>query len=190
MASYKVIWEVGDALSSRLFQALSTDPDTNGQFTSLKNVSLKSPAEAENDADMRLSLYLYRVAEDPTSKNRMPVPGNGTSLRKAPLALDLHYLVTPLLKEPKEQQLVLGKVMQVLYDQVTVSPGSLGHDDEVLRVTLNPVSLEEATRVWQALEVSYRLSLCYIIRVANIDSTVELGGPPVFSRAASAPASN
>ena len=187
MASFRVIWEVGDALSSGLFQALSTDPDTKDQFTSLKHVSLKSPADAEDDADMRLSLYLYRVAEDATSKNRPPVSGSGSSLRKAPLALDLHYLITPLLKEPKDQQLVLGKVMQVLYDQTTLSPASLGPNDEPLRLTLNPVSLEETTRVWQALEVSYRLSLCYIIRVANIDSTVEVGGPPVFSRATAGP---
>ena len=47
---------------------------------------------------------------------------------------------------------------------------------------LNPVSLEELTRVWQALEIPYRLSVCYIARVAIVDSQQEQYFAPVVSK--------
>jgi hypothetical protein len=44
------------------------------------------------------------------------------------------------------------------------------------------VSLEETTRVWQALEMSYRLSVCYVVRVVLVDSRRSRTGPPVVAR--------
>ncbi len=46
---------------------------------------------------------------------------------------------------------------------------------------LNPASLEELTRVWQALEIPYRLSVCYIARVAIVNSDQQTFVPPVVS---------
>ena len=36
-------------------------------------------------------------------------------LRKPPMVLDLDYLITPLLKAPRDQQIVRRKVIQILY---------------------------------------------------------------------------
>jgi hypothetical protein len=123
------------------------------------------------------------VVEDAYTKNQFPVSGNGGRLRKPPLTLDLFYLVTPLVGSPREQQIVLGKVMQVLYDRAILSGadliGSLAGAAEEVRVILNPVSLEETTRVWQALEMSYRLSVCYVARVAMVSSRRETSTQPV-----------
>jgi hypothetical protein len=49
---------------------------------------------------------------------------------------------------------------------------------------LNPVSLEETARVWQAMEMSYRLSVCYVVRVALVDSTREQFIQPVVQKTA------
>jgi hypothetical protein len=54
-----------------------------------------------------------------------------------------------------------------------------------VRVILNPVTLEETTRVWQALEMSYRLSICYMVRVAMVDSRREQFQQPVLQKTAS-----
>jgi hypothetical protein len=87
---------------------------------------------------------------------------------------------------PREQQILLGKVMQVLYDRAILEggdlAGSLGAVNEPIRITLNSVSLEETARVWQALEMSYRLSVCYIARVAMVDSTHEEYHQPVLEK--------
>jgi hypothetical protein len=186
MADYMVLAAAGESLVNVLWEEIQGDPGVNTLISSEGQISLESPYDLrENDA-VRLSIYLYRVVEDPHLKNQFPVRGNGDRFRKPPLTLDLCYLVTPLVGPPREQQIVLGKVMQVLYDRAILQGsdlvGSLTDSTEELRVILNPVTLEETTRVWQALEMSYRLSVCYVVRVVLVDSLREQALIPVIEK--------
>jgi hypothetical protein len=188
MSDYSIIAELGDSLVSVLFSELNADPQLKGLIDSEDRISLESPADLENNNSVRLSIYLYRIVENPYLKNRFPVEGRGGTQRKPPLTLDLYYLLTPLVGTPREQQIVLGKSMQTLYDRAILEgpdlEGSLGQSGEELRLVLNSVSLEELTRVWQALEIPYRLSVCYIARVAIVDSEQErFVSPVVYQRA-------
>jgi hypothetical protein len=167
---------------------MQADPQVNTLIDGEDRISLESPADLEGNDTVRLSIYLYRIAEDAQSKNRPPVnDGRGRS-QKPPLALDLYYLITPLLGQPREQQIVLGKTMQVLYDRATLQGtdlvGSLRASGEPVRIILNPVTLEETTRVWQALEMSYRLSVVYVVRVALMDSRRQQAVRPVLEQVA------
>jgi hypothetical protein len=186
MSSYTALAEVGESLTAVLWQEIQLDPVVNALIDTESKISLKSPADLANDVSVRLSIYLYRVVEDPYAKNQFPAYGNGAQLRKPPLTLDLFYLITPLVGEPRDQQIVLGKVMQVLYDRAILEGadlvGSLAISNEPLRAILNSVSLEETARVWQALELSYRLSICYVVRVAIVDSTREQFMQPVLQK--------
>jgi hypothetical protein len=183
MSDYTVIADLGDSLVSVLFSELNSDPQISGLIDSADRISLESPADLENNNSVRLSMYLYRILENPYMKNRFPVEGTGGKLRKPPLTLDLYYLLTPLVGSPREQQIVLGKSMQILYDRAILQGGDLsdglGTSGEEIRLVLNPVSLEELTRVWQALEISYRLSVCYIARVVIVDSEQQHFSQPV-----------
>jgi hypothetical protein len=186
MSDYSVIAELGDSLASVLFSELNADSQISGLIDSEDRISLESPADLEDNNSVRLSMYLYRILENPYMKNRFPVEGTGGKLRKPPLTLDLYYLLTPMVGTPREQMIVLGKTMQVLYDRPILEgadlSGSLGTTSEAIRLILNPVSLEELTRVWQALEIPYRLSVCYLARVIILDSELEQFGQPVVSR--------
>jgi hypothetical protein len=186
VSDYTVIAELGDSLVSVLFAELNADPQISGLIDSEDRISLESPADLDNNNSVRLSMYLYRILENPYMKNRFPVEGTGGKLRKPPLTLDLYYLLTPLVGTPREQQIVLGKTMQILYDRAILEgpdlSGSLGTSAEEIRLVLNPVSLEELTRVWQALEIPYRLSVCYIARVVIVDSEQQQSGQPIVYR--------
>lgn len=185
MSDYTVVAEAGDALVRVLWEEIEADPQVNALVDSEARISLLSPHELEDDDSVRLSVYLYRVVEDPFVKNQPMSPGPGRRLRRAPLTLDLYYLVTPLVGTPREQHIVLGKVLQVFHDRAILQGpdvGPLADVDEELHIVLNPVSLEESTRVWQALEMSYRLSVCYMVRVAILDSTRERVMQPVVER--------
>jgi len=188
MGNYTVLAEVGESLASVIAQELLADPQLDDLIDNENRISLESPFDLRDNDSVRLSIYLYRIVEDASTKNQFPVSGNGGRLRKPPLTLDLHYLVTPLVGLPREQQIILGKVMQVLYDRAILEgpdlKGSLADAAEQIRVILNPVTLEETTRVWQALEMSYRLSVCYVARVAMVDSRRERLDQPVLSKRA------
>lgn len=186
MSDYSIIAALGDSLVSVLFSELNADPQISGLIDSEDRVSLESPADLENNNSVRLSMYLYRILENPYLKNRFSVEGTGGKQRKPPLTLDLYYLLTPMLGTPREQQIVLGKTMQILYDRAILQGADLSNglstSGEEVRLVLNPVSLEELTRVWQALEISYRLSVCYIARVVIVDSEQEQFRQPIVHK--------
>jgi hypothetical protein len=186
VSDYTVIAEVGEALVGVLWEEIQLDPQVSLLIDNENRISLQSPKDLAEDNSVRLSIYLYRIVEDPHLKNQSMGIVEGRRQRVAPLALDLFYLVTPLVGTPREQQIVLGKAMEVFYDRALLegtdlSPAMNAAGEEV-RIVLNPVSLEETTRVWQALEMSYRLSVCYVVRVVLVDSRRSRVAIPVLSR--------
>jgi hypothetical protein len=186
MADYTVLAEVGQSLVSVLWEEIQNDSQVNSLIDNENRISLDSPFDLQDNDSVKLSIYLYRITEDATTKNHFPVQGNGAQQRKPPLTLDLHYLVTPLVGTVIDQQIVLGKVMQVFYDRAILEgndlSGSLAASGEEIRLILKPVALEETTRVWQAMEMSYRLSLVYLARVAIVDSRRQQFVQPVVNK--------
>jgi hypothetical protein len=59
---------------------------------------------------------------------------------------------------------------------------SLAGSNEALKVTLSPITLDSLARVWWAIQVPYRLSLSYEVRVVNLDSETAERATPVSSR--------
>ncbi len=74
-----------------LWQQIQADPDLVALINNSSLISLESPAEhQENSSDPSLlSVYLYRIVEDPYMKNRMSVEGTGGRVRKPPMSIDL-----------------------------------------------------------------------------------------------------
>lgn len=185
MSEYTVVADAGEALVRVLWEEMQNSAPVNALIDTEARISLLSPFELRENDSVRLSLYLYRVVENPYVKNQVMQTGPGRLLRRNPLTVDLFYLVTPLLGTPREQQIVLGKVLQVFHDRAILQGpdvGPLAIADEELRIVLNPVTLEETTRVWEALQMSYRLSICYAVRVVIVDSSRSRLTQPVVDR--------
>jgi hypothetical protein len=158
--------------------------------------ALTPPARAElHDladtvpAGLVLAVTLYEVVEDGPSRNRgetRRADGTGVQLGKPPMALRLRYLLTPFGGDEPSRQRMVGKAMQILYDDAVLDGlqlrGGLSGTPEALKVTLAPMSLEERTRVWWAIQKPYRLSLNYEVRVVNLDSRVTRAAEVVRSR--------
>lgn len=136
-----------------------------------------------------LTVFLYEIAEDAASRNRPPVrpdPGDPTAVRKPPMALLLRYLITAWGGDQVTQHQMLGRALQTLYDRAILDgpwlSGSLAGSIDALHLTLTPLTLQEKSYVWYAIQKPYRLSLNYEVRVVNLDSTVDSGSTPVRSR--------
>jgi hypothetical protein len=89
------------------------------------------------------------------------------------MALRLRYLVTPWSGDLFTDHRMLGRVLQVLYDDAILNgpqlQGGLAGTSQALKVTLAQLTLEERSRIWHAVQQPYRLSLTYEIRVVNLD---------------------
>ncbi|MFD7712534.1 DUF4255 domain-containing protein [Streptomyces sp. NPDC059785] len=187
MGDFGVIADVStvivDALT-RSLAALGQGPDVPPPKAELNDLS-----ETVQTTEPKLTVFLYEIAEDPTSRNRPPVrsqPPDPLTVRKPPMALLLRYLITPWGGSQETQHQMLGRALQTFYDDAILDglqlAGSLAGSADSLHVTLTPLTLDQKSWVWYAIQKPYRLSLNYEIRVVNLDSAVELPVRPVRSR--------
>ena len=187
MSSSHIIWTVSRSLQQILWEECQTDTVLNNIMGSAAAIVLSNPTDVQRDAANKLSLWLYQITENEYVKNQPPMRANGDNTSQmAPLALNLFYLITPFAGPPAElDQLLLGKIMQVLYDNaILLVRNTPGGDFEELRIVLCRLTLEELTRIWEALREPYRLSVCYQIRVAHVESTRVVGRARVIDRVA------
>lgn len=136
-----------------------------------------------------LTVTLYEILEDVPSRNRAaPRTQNGQQIEvgKPAMPLLLRYLLTPWGGNQDSVQQMIGRAMQILYDDAILDgpqlTGSLAGTRDTLKITLAPLTLEERTRVWWAIGKPYRLSLNYEVRVVNLDSVSTRSAVPVRSR--------
>jgi hypothetical protein len=171
MSSYRIVSEVSQALRTILWNAFDSDTEFN-MVTNEAEIVFRNPTETARDSANRLSLWLYHITENEHVKNQPLQRGNGHNTSQfPPLALNFFYLITPFGPSGEADQLILGKTMEVLYDNATILVDNVDNQvAEELRVIFCRLSLEELTRIWEALREPYRLSVCYLIRVTRIDS--------------------
>lgn len=142
-----------------------------------------------NDPDASgaaLVLFLYRVVPNANLRNREHrVPSNTlgqVDVFQNALPLDLYYLITvgttpgaseePLLR-------TLGFAMQALQMDPDVTGPEVNY--ETVHVTLEPLSTEEASRIWTLFpEANYRTSIAYLATPVWIDPPqTTSSAPPV-----------
>ncbi len=142
----------------------------------LFEVSLRSPAVETVEPSMKpkVNLYLFRVEEDAHGKNRPWLVEGSESRRYPPLALNLFYVLTPYAESLTDEQIVLGEAMRILYEHAVLAPeelrGALRHSGEELKIDLGRCGVEDLTRIWNAFNQPYRLSVCYAVRIVLIDA--------------------
>jgi hypothetical protein len=178
--------------ATRTMQALLRREITESSEPGLASVpiDLRSPRElndATEDAVQAVSLWMYRVIRNGFILNNPPERIAPGQTRRHPLPVNLHYLITPLATTSDDEQLLLGKVLQVFNDFPTLRGDLLEDSLEgltvELRVSLEPLDLEALTRVWEALKEPYQLSVSYMVQVVDIDSSrAPAFGPPVGLR--------
>lgn len=172
-------------------------------------VILDSPKKIEDDDKTNsnlISVYLYRISENSAMKNHPALQIDKDKSKPSPLGLDLHYLITAYGIDETNKLAFLGRAMQILYDHPVlqgtalrdaniiklVSPPSeinlvkdtdnLVGSSKQLRISHDPLNQETITQIWQALEVSMRLSAFYIVTPAEIESTLETTGKRIIER--------
>ena len=183
MPDSSVIADVSDTLQTVLTDAFSTlvpGPPV-AEVHDLQGAISTTPA--------RMTIFLFEVVEDPTVRNRVPprdVVAPNIALRRPQVPLILRYLLTPWSGDRATDHHLLGRALQTLHDDAILSgpqlQGGLAGTSEAIKLKLAPLTLEEQTRVWHAVQRPYRLSLTYDVRVIRIDSNDVTARPPVRSR--------
>ena len=148
----------------------------------------------ENKTSNQVNIFLYHTQPSLERCNQHPqLQVRRGATRKAPLALDLFYLITAYGENDEDEvgHQLLGKVMSSLHDRSQILPSEienataegLGESDlhqQVDRIQIAPLSLsfEEISQLWQGLQARYRLSVAYKVAVILIDSQRPVVVPP------------
>ena len=172
------ILRVTEALRERLKTALAA--------SSVPGTVFVGPLDDADANGAALILFLYRIVPNASLRNRehrVAVSGMPpVQVFQNALPLDLYFLVTvgtrPGASEETPLQ-ALGFVMQALQSAPELVGSAVEH--ETVRVTLEALSTEEASRIWALFPTAnYRTSIAYLATPVWIDPTVpEVAGPPV-----------
>jgi hypothetical protein len=144
---------------------------------------LVSPKNAGTNV---LTLFLYKVLENPDFKNadshQLTANAQGRLVEaRKPLIVDLYYLLTAHLAETTllEAHRALSRAMRVFYDNGILRGSLLSADpsnrgltaDSTLRLTLNPITMEDLTRIWSVFpDTPYEISVTYLVTPVAIES--------------------
>jgi hypothetical protein len=196
MSDFQAIGGVSATLQALLRDRLEPPP---GLDITRVHITLSTPRSDQETGqaseDPRINLFLYRVNENVQLKNQ-EIPGHGhpNAFGYPPLSLDLHYLITAYGSTPLPESdfvnetrahYLLGSAMRVLHDFPVIAESlvtvrepsgqqilheSLRGEFEKIKLILDPLSLEDLTKVWTALTLPYRLSAAYLVSVVQIES--------------------
>jgi hypothetical protein len=220
VSAYTAVAAVGVTLQRLLRDRLDV-PATLPVGSSVVVTIGNPPPEPETE-DPIVNLFLYRVSSNGALSNQMP-PGRGErgSYGRPPLALNLYYLLntygtttatgSDTLQDEILAHDLLGSAMRILNDYPILTPeietsggvqvldADLVDANEAVKVTLDPLSLEDLSKVWTALNRPFRPSAAYEVSLVQIDSKLrstnvlpvgpiaQASGPKVHSIAGTAP---
>ncbi len=177
MSGYSGLNDVSKTLAKFILNGMQGDKPITDIISSEDQISLLSPKEAETKS-AKISIFLYSINEHPPMRNQPPLPQNPS---KPPtlLFLNLHYLITPLTSNSDNDQLLLGKIMQLLSETPVlrgpILQGNLTGGSENFRVSLDIISIDDINKLWSVLGGQYKLSVSYSVLPVRIEATRELG---------------
>jgi hypothetical protein len=140
-----------------------------------------------NNTGNQLNVFLYQTALNAAWRNSdMPDQVRPGETGGPPLPLNLYYLLTAYGENDNDDlgHRVLGRAMSILHDhpvlssddiRLSVDPADLSkydlqHQREGIRITYQPMTLDEMSKLWTAFQTEYRISAAYEVAVVLIDS--------------------
>jgi len=198
MSDYLAVGGVSAVLKTLLTAGLA-DGGPSTVLQTPPGVTNKAPdlIPTGQDEPAQLNLFMYYASINPVLRNLdLPsISANGTQMSNAPLAINLHYLVTAYGANQFDPEILLGFAMRVFHatpvvprsviqaaltalgsgtpsnEQQLVAGSTLASQIEHIRISPEALSTEEIYRLWTAFQVSYRPTTSYQVSVVVIQDT-------------------
>lgn len=157
--------------------------------------------------DNQLNLFLYQIGANAAWRNRdMPMRVQPNETGMPPMPLNLYYMITAYGKGDEDilGHRLLGAAMSILHDHPVLSSADikaamidplitaidpdleqsdLADQVERVRITWQPLSLEELSKLWGGFQTAYHLSAAYEASVVLLESRRASKTPlPILTR--------
>jgi hypothetical protein len=165
----------------------------------ITDVTTKPLDKARTSTTEQVNIFLYLAAMNGSLRN-MPMPHQlkPGETGEPPLALNLYYLITAygLDDDDASAHQLLGQAMSTLHDHpllgsaeilnatgATLADSDLHLQVERVRITPQPLPLDEMSKLWTTFQTQFRISAAYQVSVVLIESTRAARTPlPVLAR--------
>ena len=189
MASYRAVNGVLLSLEHFLTTRMPPELRAGGVNASVKLFGSNTIADAQTGN--YLGIYLHRLAIDPHGRSRFFSP-QGTDKNTGPapeLPVNLHLLLMASGSSATIEADLLAWAMMALANESRMDASHLTeYDDswtakEILTIAPDEITNEDMLRIWDALKVSFTLSMPYVIRTLRLRLNAQMTeGPAVVSR--------
>lgn len=134
----------------------------------------------------KLAFFCYRVLLSGHQRHKSP----SDSPRMTHLGVDLYYLLCAWGSNPRAEQTAMAWAMLELHKHPTFDSsllnlaaggGGVWQSNESVHVQPDLVTHEAIFKIWEALQIKYRLSAAYVVRALQLGEATE-PGPPVVDR--------
>jgi len=190
------------AVTETLVKLLDPWIHADGDLADTRVTALPPDKARDGGTTNQLNVFLYNASMNPAWRN-MPLPDqarpNETS--PPPLPLNLYYLLTAYGRDNQDDfaHRVLGRAMILLHDHALLGAdeikAALQNNDlwqqvERVRITPQPLTIDEMSKLWTTFQTQYRISVAYEVGVVLVESGRPASAPlPVLKRAPGAAAS-
>jgi hypothetical protein len=93
------------------------------------------------------------------------------------LYLNLRYIITPLTYNAENNQVILGKIMQIFAEKPILRgsdlQGTLRENGDDLRIILDDMATDNLAKLWNVLSMPYRLSASYSVFPVPIEASIK-----------------
>ncbi len=191
MSNPLAIAAVTATVRNLLLNDVTSDPDLADT-----TVTTQAPDRARGAVTSnQLNLFLYQTMLSAAWRNMdIPEQVNRGERGFPALGLNLYYLMTAYGRDNDDVfgHRVLGRAMRLLHDHPLLGPdeikGALLSNDlwqqvERVRITPQPLTVDEMSKLWTIFQTQYRISAAYEIAVVLIESRRPIARPlPVLTR--------
>lgn len=166
--SYNNLSSASKTIANVIWNAIKDDKALKQIIKNPEQISYAPPSEA--DKNIQLSVFLYDTIQLPAMRNQPPTSSQPQTL----LYLKLHYLITPLTRNPLTDQALLGRIIRLFAEKPVIRGSdlkeSLADSQSELRVILDTLTVEDQSRIWSMLQTPYRLSVSYSVYPVEIEA--------------------
>ena len=172
--------EVGDIVGVENVPVTAVPPDRAGTGLDGKEVPT-------------VNLFMYQATHNTGWRNAgLPTrDARGARVANQVLALDLHYLLTAYGTEALSAEILLGHAMQLLHDTAVIPramirkalspavalaavPAALKESElaeqlEQIKISPQPLTIDEMSKIWSAVNAHYRPTTAYLVTVVLIE---------------------
>lgn len=152
------------------------------------DIGLYSPGDIPETSLPKLTLFLYHISQDPSYVNQEMTRTDITTMRDPGMALELYYMIIPNSSSPatpadralEEHKFIEHAIRSFRKHPLLKDPllaGGLAGKGYEIRITFNPVQLNDLTNIWQAFQSRpMKLSVCYRVGpvFVEMDETITL----------------